>query len=185
MHELKPLPHEALFNPNLTLQDAKDVSEGYVDLSLLKKKKGGVTELRSAKADIPPVPDTPKEETVDFFERPEYTQSTAEDQAWEKELSDELSAEADDYAAAVTEIYQSPETMGTSKTVAAVSEPEAAETIQDTDEAPVTEADDAPVTEATPRKRKKTKESEQEMLSERNQIAETIQENSEQKPIRE
>lgn len=52
VHELKPLPHEDLFNPNLTLQDAKDVSEGYVDLSLLKKKKGGVTELRSAKADI-------------------------------------------------------------------------------------------------------------------------------------
>ena len=185
VHELKPLPHEDLFNPNLTLQDAKDVSEGYVDLSLLKKKKGGVTELRSAKADIPPVPDTPKEETVDFFERPEYTQSTAEDQAWEKELSDELSAEADDYAAAVTEIYQSPETMGTSKKAAFVSEPEAAAPIPDTDEAPVMEADDAPVTEAAPRKRKKTKESEQEMLSERDQIAETIQENSEQKPIKE
>ena len=32
VHELKPLPHEDLFNPNLTLQDAKDVSEGYLSL---------------------------------------------------------------------------------------------------------------------------------------------------------
>ena len=177
VHELKPLPHEDLFNPNLTLQDAKDVSEGYVDLSLLKKKKGGVTELRSAKADIPPVPDTPKEETVDFFERPEYTQSTAEDQAWEKDLSDELLAKTDDYDAAATEVYQSFEGVETSKTAPVISEPAT--------DAMLPEADGEPVTEAATRKRKKTKESEQEMLSERDQIAETIQENSEQKPIKE
>ena len=177
VHELKPLPHEDLFNPNLTLQDAKDVSEGYVDLSLLKKKKGGVTELRSAKADIPPVPDTPKEETVDFFERPEYTQSTAEDQAWEKDLSDELLAKTDAYDAAATEVYQSFEGVETSKTAPVISEPAT--------DAMLPEADGEPVTEAATRKRKKTKESEQEMLSERDQIAETIQENSEQKPIKE
>ena len=177
VHELKPLPHEDLFNPNLTLQDAKDVSEGYVDLSLLKKKKGGVTELRSAKADIPPVPDTPKEETVDFFERPEYTQSTAEDQAWEKDLSDELLAKTDAYDAAATEVYQPFEGVETSKTAPVISEPAT--------DAMLPEADGDPVTEAATRKRKKTKESEQEMLSERDQIAETIQENSEQKPIKE
>ena len=177
VHELKPLPHEDLFNPNLTLQDAKDVSEGYVDLSLLKKKKGGVTELRSAKADIPPVPDTSKEETVDFFERPEYTQSTAEDQAWEKDLSDELLAKTDDYDAAATEVYQPFGGVETSKTAPVISEPAT--------DAMLPEADGKPVTEATTRKRKKTKESEQEMLSERDQIAETIQENSEQKPIKE
>lgn len=179
VHELKPLPHEDLFNPNLTLQDAKDVSEGYVDLSLLKKKKGGVTELRSAKADIPPVPDTPKEETVDFFERPEYTQNTAEDQAWEKELSDELSAETDtdSYDVAATDSYRPEETAGISNSVSAAPEPAA--------DVPMPEADETPVTEAATRKRKKTKESEQEMLSERDQIAETIQENSEQKPIKE
>ena len=155
VHELKPLPHEDLFNPNLTLQDAKDVSEGYVDLSLLKKKKGGVTELRSAKADIPPVPDTPKEETVDFFDRPDYADGAAQeetmttDQMWQEE--------------------------------------ESAQTGADTSfsEVPMPEADETPVTEAATRKRKKTKESEQEMLSERDQIAETIQENSEQKPIKE
>ncbi|MBU5475765.1 DNA translocase FtsK [Eubacterium sp. MSJ-21] len=177
VHELKPLPHEDLFNPNLTLQDAKDVSEGYVDLSLLKKKKGGVTELRSAKADIPPVPDTPKEETVDFFERPEYTQSTAEDQAWEKDLSDELLAKTDDYDAAATEVYHPFDGVETSKTAPVISEPAT--------DAMLPEADGEPVTEAATRKRKKTKESEQEMLSERDQIAETIQENSEQKPIKE
>ena len=155
VHELKPLPHEDLFNPNLTLQDAKDVSEGYVDLSLLKKKKGGVTELRSAKADIPPVPDTPKEETVDFFDRPDYADGAAQeetmttDQMWQEE--------------------------------------ESAQTGADTSfsEVPMPEADETPVTEAATRKRKKTKESEQEMLSERDQIAETIQENSEQQPIKE
>lgn len=177
VHELKPLPHEDLFNPNLTLQDAKDVSEGYVDLSLLKKKKGGVTELRSAKADIPPVPDTPKEETVDFFERPEYTQSTAEDQAWEKDLSDELLAKTDDYDAAATEVYHPFDGVETSKTAPVISEPAT--------DAMLPEADGEPVPEAATRKRKKTKESEQEMLSERDQIAETIQENSEQKPIKE
>lgn len=177
VHELKPLPHEDLFNPNLTLQDAKDVSEGYVDLSLLKKKKGGVTELRSAKADIPPVPDTPKEETVDFFERPEYTQSTAEDQAGEKNLSDELLAKTDDYDAAATEVYHPFDGVETSKTAPVISEPAT--------DAMLPEADGEPVTEAATRKRKKTKESEQEMLSERDQIAETIQENSEQKPIKE
>ncbi len=177
VHELKPLPHEDLFNPNLTLQDAKDVSEGYVDLSLLKKKKGGVTELRSAKADIPPVPDTPKEETVDFFERPEYTQSTAEDQAGEKNLSDELLAKTDDYDAAATEVYHPFDGVETSKTAPDISEPAT--------DAMLPEADGEPVTEAATRKRKKTKESEQEMLSERDQIAETIQENSEQKPIKE
>lgn len=177
VHELKPLPHEDLFNPNLTLQDAKDVSEGYVDLSLLKKKKGGVTELRSAKADIPPVPDTPKEETVDFFERPEYTQSTAENQAWEKDLSDELLAKTDDYDAAATEVYHPFDGVETSKTAPVISEPAT--------DAMLPEADGEPVTEAATRKRKKTKESEQEMLSERDQIAETIQENSEQKPIKE
>ena len=155
VHELKPLPHEDLFNPNLTLQDAKDVSEGYVDLSLLKKKKGDVTELRSAKADIPPVPDTPKEETVDFFDRPDYADGAAQeetmttDQMWQEE--------------------------------------ESAQTGADTSfsEVPMPEADETPVTEAATRKRKKTKESEQEMLSERDQIAETIQENSEQQPIKE
>lgn len=155
VHELKPLPHEDLFNPNLTLQDAKDVSEGYVDLSLLKKKKGGVTELRSAKADIPPVPDTPKEETVDFFDRPDYADGAAQeetmttDQMWQEE--------------------------------------ETAQTGADTSfsEVPMPEADETPVTEAATRKRKKTKESEQEMISERDQIAETIQENSEQQPIKE
>ncbi len=177
VHELKPLPHEDLFNPNLTLQDAKDVSEGYVDLSLLKKKKGSVTELRSAKADIPPVPDTPKEETVDFFERPEYTQSTAEDQAGEKNLSDELLAKTDDYDAAATEVYHPFDGVETSKTAPVISEPAT--------DAMLPEADGEPVTEAATRKRKKTKESEQEMLSERDQIAETIQENSEQKPIKE
>ena len=177
VHELKPLPHEDLFNPNLTLQDAKDVSEGYVDLSLLKKKKGGVTELRSAKADIPPVPDTPKEETVDFFERPEYTQSTAENQAWERVLSDELLAKTDDYDAAATEVYHPFDGVETSKTAPVISEPAT--------DAMLPEADGEPVTEAATRKRKKTKESEQEMLSERDQIAETIQENSEQKPIKE
>lgn len=176
VHELKPLPHEDLFNPNLTLQDAKDVSEGYVDLSLLKKKKGGVTELRSAKADIPPVPETVKEETVDFFDRPDYAGSTAEDQTWEKELSDELSAEKAGYDVAATDTYQPVADMGTSKVVSADSEPVV--------DAPMPDADEAPVTEAATRKRKKTKESEQEMLSERDQIAETIQENSEQKPIR-
>lgn len=177
VHELKPIPHEDLFNPNLTLQDAKDVSEGYVDLSLLKKKKGGVTELRSAKADIPPVPDTPKEETVDFFDRPEYVQNTPEDQAWERELSDELSAETPGYDVAVTDSYESVENMGMPQTASSTSEPVIEETIPDPDE--------APVTEAATRKRKKTKESEQEMLSERDQIAETIQENSEQKPVKE
>lgn len=176
VHELKPLPHEDLFNPNLTLQDAKDVSEGYVDLSLLKKKKGGVTELRSAKADIPPVPETVKEETVDFFDRPDYAGSTAEDQAWEKELSDELSEEKAGYDVAATDTYQPVADMRTSKVVSADSEPVV--------DAPMPDADEAPVTEAATRKRKKTKESEQEMLSERDQIAETIQENSEQKPIR-
>lgn len=177
VHELKPLPHEDLFNPNLTLQDAKDVSEGYVDLSLLKKKKGGVTELRSAKADIPPVPETVKEETVDFFDRPDYAGSTAEDQAWEKELSDELSAEKAGYDVAATDTYQPVADMRTSKVVSADSEPVV--------DAPMPDADEAPVTEAATRKRKKTKESEQEMLSERDQIAETIQENSEQKPVKE
>lgn len=155
VHELKPLPHEDLFNPNLTLQDAKDVSEGYVDLSLLKKKKGGVTELRSAKADIPPVPDTPKEETVDFFDRPDYTDGAAQEETMTTD-----------------QMWQEKET---------------AQTGADTSfsEVPMPEAEETPVTEAATRKRKKTKESEQEMLSERDQIAETIQENSEQQPIKE
>ena len=50
-----------------------------------------MTELRSAKADIPPVPDTPKEETVDFFDRPDYANGAAQeettitDQMWQEE----------------------------------------------------------------------------------------------------
>ena len=181
VHELKPLPHEDLFNPNLTLQDAKDVSEGYVDLSLLKKKKGGVTELRSAKADIPPVPDTPKEETVDFFDRPDYANGAAQeettitDQMWQEENA-QTGADISAYDETAADTLDPVHTKRTSR---------AAEKQMDTADVSVPDADEAPVTEAATRKRKKTKESEQEMLSERDQIAETIQENSEQKPIKE
>ena len=182
VHELKPLPHEDLFNPNLTLQDAKDVSEGYVDLSLLKKKKGGVTELRSAKADIPPVPESVKEETVDFFDRPDYAGSIEEDQAWEKEVSSKLEGENTVYDAAATETYeisQNAEAMDI-KTGMTKNEISAS-----ADETSIQNEENTAVTETVTRKRKKTKESEQEMLSERDQIAETIQENSEQKPVKE
>ena len=181
VHELKPLPHEDLFNPNLTLQDAKDVSEGYVDLSLLKKKKGGVTELRSAKADIPPVPDTPKEETVDFFDRPDYANGAAQeettitDQMWQEENA-QTGADISAYDETAADTLEPVHTKRTSR---------AAEKQMDTADVSVPDADEAPVTEAATRKRRKTKESEQEMLSERDQIAETIQENSEQKPIKE
>ena len=181
VHELKPLPHEDLFNPNLTLQDAKDVSEGYVDLSLLKKKKGGVTELRSAKADIPPVPDTPKEETGDFFDRPDYANGAAQeettitDQMWQEENA-QTGADISAYDETAADTLDPVHTKRTSR---------AAEKQMDTADVSVPDADEAPVTEAATRKRKKTKESEQEMLSERDQIAETIQENSEQKPIKE
>ena len=182
VHELKPLPHEDLFNPNLTLQDAKDVSEGYVDLSLLKKKKGGVTELRSAKADIPPVPESVKEETVDFFDRPDYAGSIEENQAWEKEVSSKLKGENTVYDAAATETYeisQNAEDMDI-KTGMTKNEISAS-----ADETSIQNEENTAVTETVTRKRKKTKESEQEMLSERDQIAETIQENSEQKPVKE
>ena len=182
VHELKPLPHEDLFNPNLTLQDAKDVSEGYVDLSLLKKKKGGVTELRSAKADIPPVPESVKEETVDFFDRPDYAGSIEEDQAWEKEVSSKLEGENTVYDAAATETYeisQNAEAMDI-KTGMTKNEISAS-----ADETSIQNEENTAVTETVTRKRKKTKESEQEMLSERDQIAETIQENSEHKPVKE
>ena len=181
VHELKPLPHEDLFNPNLTLQDAKDVSEGYVDLSLLKKKKGGVTELRSAKADIPPVPDTPKEETVDFFDRPDYANGAAQeettitDQMWQEENA-QTGADISAYDETAADTLDPVHTKRTSRVT---------EKQMDTADVSVPDADEAPVTEAATRKRKKTKESEQEMLSERDQIAETIQENSEQKPIKE
>ena len=181
VHELKPLPHEDLFNPNLTLQDAKDVSEGYVDLSLLKKKKGGVTELRSAKADIPPVPDTPKEETVDFFDRPDYANGAAQeettitDQMWQEENA-QTGADISAYDETAADTLEPVHTKRTSR---------AAEKQMDTADVSVPDADEAPVTEAATRKRRKTKESEQEMLSERDQIAETIQENSEQRPIKE
>ena len=183
VHELKPLPHEDLFNPNLTLQDAKDVSEGYVDLSLLKKKKGGVTELRSAKADIPPVPDTPKEETVDFFDRPDYTDGAAQeettitDQTWSVEETAQDGMDTSSYVETAADALEPIHTKGTSRA--------AGKQQMDTADVSVPDADEAPVTEASTRKRKKTKESEQEMLSERDQIAETIQENSEQKPIKE
>lgn len=182
VHELKPLPHEDLFNPNLTLQDAKDVSEGYVDLSLLKKKKGGVTELRSAKADIPPVPETVKEETVDFFERPDYAGGIEENQACEKEVSSKIDGENTVYDAAATESYeisQNAESMDI-KTEMTKNEISAS-----ADETSIRDEENTAVTETATRKRKKTKESEQEMLSERDQIAETIQENSEQKPVKE
>ena len=182
VHELKPLPHEDLFNPNLTLQDAKDVSEGYVDLSLLKKKKGGVTELRSAKADIPPVPDTPKEETVDFFDRPDYTDGAAPeetmttDQMWQEEETAQTGADTSFSDVTTADTLEPAHTKRTSQLT---------DKSSDTEDVPMPEADETPVTEAATRKRKKTKESEQEMLSERDQIAETIQENSEQQPIKE
>lgn len=165
VHELKPLPHEDLFNPDITLQDAKDVADGYVDIGMLKKKKTGVTELRSAKADIPPVPQVTNEETVDFFDRPEYAENTITEQAvpeqplqykkTESGLGD-LKPASDEWNA-----NQIP-----------------SDTNMDVQEAAIDSE-----REATTRKRKKTKESEQEMLTERDQIAETIQENSEQKPI--
>ena len=183
VHELKPLPHEDLFNPNLTLQDAKDVSEGYVDLSLLKKKKGGVTELRSAKADIPPVPDAPKEETVDFFDRPDYADGAAQeettitDQTWSVEETAQDGMDTSSYVETAADALEPIHTKGTSRAAGMQQ--------MDTADVSVPDADEAPVTEATTRKRKKTKESEQEMLSERDQIAETIQENSEQQPIKE
>ena len=182
VHELKPLPHEDLFNPNLTLQDAKDVSEGYVDLSLLKKKKGGVTELRSAKADIPPVPDTPKEETVDFFDRPDYTDGAAQeetmttDQMWQEEETAQTGADTSFSDVTTADTLEPAHTKRTSQLT---------DKSSDTEDVSMPEADETPVTEAATRKRKKTKESEQEMLSERDQIAETIQENSEQQPIKE
>ena len=182
VHELKPLPHEDLFNPNLTLQDAKDVSEGYVDLSLLKKKKGGVTELRSAKADIPPVPESVKEETVDFFDRPDYAGSIEEDQAWEKEVSSKLEGENSVYDAAATETYEISQNAEATDIKTGMTKNEISASA---DETSIQNEENTAVTETVTRKRKKTKESEQEMLSERDQIAETIQENSEQKPVKE
>lgn len=182
VHELKPLPHEDLFNPNLTLQDAKDVSEGYVDLSLLKKKKGGVTELRSAKADIPPVPESVKEETVDFFDRPDYAGSIEEDQAWEKEVSSKLEGENTVYDAAATETYEISQNAEATDIKTGMTKNEISASA---DETSIQNEENTAVTETVTRKRKKTKESEQEMLSERDQIAETIQENSEQKPVKE
>ena len=182
VHELKPLPHEDLFNPNLTLQDAKDVSEGYVDLSLLKKKKGGVTELRSAKADIPPVPESVKEETVDFFDRPDYAGSIEEDQAWEKEVSSKLEGENTVYDAAATETYEISQNAEATDVKTGMTKNEISASA---DETSIQNEENTAVTETVTRKRKKTKESEQEMLSERDQIAETIQENSEHKPVKE
>ena len=182
VHELKPLPHEDLFNPNLTLQDAKDVSEGYVDLSLLKKKKGGVTELRSAKADIPPVPESVKEETVDFFDRPDYAGSIEEDQAWEKEVSSKLEGENTVYDAAATETYEISQNAEATDIKTGMTKNEISASA---DETSIQNEENTAVTETVTRKRKKTKESEQEMLSERDQIAETIQENSEHKPVKE
>ena len=182
VHELKPLPHEDLFNPNLTLQDAKDVSEGYVDLSLLKKKKGGVTELRSAKADIPPVPESVKEETVDFFDRPDYAGSIEEDQAWEKEVSSKLEGENTVYDAAATETYEISQNAAATDIKTGMTKNEISASA---DETSIQNEENTAVTETVTRKRKKTKESEQEMLSERDQIAETIQENSEHKPVKE
>lgn len=182
VHELKPLPHEDLFNPNLTLQDAKDVSEGYVDLSLLKKKKGGVTELRSAKADIPPVPESVKEETVDFFDRPDYAGSIEEDQAWEKEVSSKLEGENTVYDAAATETYEISQNAEDTDIKTGMTKNEISASA---DETSIQNEENTAVTETVTRKRKKTKESEQEMLSERDQIAETIQENSEHKPVKE
>lgn len=182
VHELKPLPHEDLFNPNLTLQDAKDVSEGYVDLSLLKKKKGGVTELRSAKADIPPVPESVKEETVDFFDRPDYAGSIEEDQAWEKEVSSKLEGENTVYDAATTETYEISQNAEATDIKTGMTKNEISASA---DETSIQNEENTAVTETVTRKRKKTKESEQEMLSERDQIAETIQENSEHKPVKE
>lgn len=182
VHELKPLPHEDLFNPNLTLQDAKDVSEGYVDLSLLKKKKGGVTELRSAKADIPPVPESVKEETVDFFDRPDYAGSIEEDQAWEKEVSSKLEGENTVYDAAATETYEISQNAEATDIKTGMTKNEISASA---DETSIQNEENTAVTETVTRKRKKTKESEQEMLSERDQIAETIQENSEYKPVKE
>lgn len=182
VHELKPLPHEDLFNPNLTLQDAKDVSEGYVDLSLLKKKKGGVTELRSAKADIPPVPESVKEETVDFFDRPDYAGGIEEDQAWEKEVSSKLEGENTVYDAAATETYEISQNAEATDIKTGMTKNEISASA---DETSIQNEENTAVTETVTRKRKKTKESEQEMLSERDQIAETIQENSEHKPVKE
>lgn len=182
VHELKPLPHEDLFNPNLTLQDAKDVSEGYVDLSLLKKKKGGVTELRSAKADIPPVPESVKEETVDFFDRPDYAGSIEEDQAWEKEVSSKLEGENTVYDVAATETYEISQNAEDTDIKTGMTKNEISASA---DETFIQNEENTAVTETVTRKRKKTKESEQEMLSERDQIAETIQENSEHKPVKE
>ena len=182
VHELKPLPHEDLFNPNLTLQDAKDVSEGYVDLSLLKKKKGGVTELRSAKADIPPVPESVKEETVDFFDRPDYAGSIEEDQAWEKEVSSKLEGENTVYDAAATETNEISQNAEATDIKTGMTKNEISASA---DETSIQNEENTAVTETVTRKRKKTKESEQEMLSERDQIAETIQENSEHKPVKE
>ena len=182
VHELKPLPHEDLFNPNLTLQDAKDVSEGYVDLSLLKKKKGGVTELRSAKADIPPVPESVKEETVDFFDRPDYAGSIEEDQVWEKEVSSKLEGENTVYDAAATETNEISQNAEATDIKTGMTKNEISASA---DETSIQNEENTAVTETVTRKRKKTKESEQEMLSERDQIAETIQENSEHKPVKE
>lgn len=164
VHELKPLPQEDLFNPDITLQDAKDVADGYLDLSMLRKRKPPVTELRSAKAEVPSVPETPstqplsvseepKEETLDFFERPDYKEPAVAKQ----EIPEEVQFEEETVWGADT--YQEAEAV-----------------------MPEEETPEKTATETATRKRKKTKETEQEMLAQRDQIAESIQETLEEKP---
>ncbi len=130
VHELKPLPPEDLFNPNLTLQDAKDVADGYVDIDLLKKKKHA--------------------ENVDFFAKPEFAESA--------------SAQEEKQAETETLHAEMPADM----------------MVQE----PVEEAAEQPVQETQARRPRRTKESEQQMLAERDNIEKTIQETQEEKPAK-
>lgn len=154
MQELRPLPHEDLFNPDLTLQDARDVADGYADLDTIKKKKATSTRTRSAKAEVPSVPK--KESTVDFFDRPEFSSDSAfaNDSAFaEDSMADSAFAEQPVDSA-----------FASSNMDSAFAENELMQQEQENAEEPVK------------RRRKKTKESEQEMLEERDNIAASIEE---------
>lgn len=136
VHELKPFAPEDLHNPEFTLQDARDVAEGYVDVDVLKTKK---------------------KSKLDFFERPEYVEPMV---TQEDSFAQESEAVQDTFEEGFeTGFIGEPEISADAKALM--------------DGENISESEDA--VEAVKRKRKKTKESEQEMLQERDQIAQSIQ----------
>ncbi|MGN0390711.1 MAG: DNA translocase FtsK [Wujia sp.] len=111
VHELKPLPPEDLFNPNLTLQDAKDVADGYVDIDLLKKKKN----TRS----------------VDFFDKPEFAESASAQEDAPSMTAQELMQEGTEQAAQET-VKRKPRKTKESEQEMLEARDSIAETIQET-----------------------------------------------------